>query len=269
MPNHSRAWGWRTVRKLSHWLSYQWRMARKPIIRIEDVQLRVGRHMSFKVEQALSKGNYERDELQLIGMVLSPADRVLEIGAGLGLVSTYCAQRIGSERVFAFEADPDLEPCIRETYQLNGVDPVLEICAVASRSGRVTLRRDEHFISASVVRRRAGLQPVEVSGKALNYVVAKIRPTLLIVAAAAADPGLFDQVELPTVTRIILESHERILGPAGTDRVITRLRQIGFGVHRGLATADHLVLSRAHPVNESPSDLNHRIAAGLQLDSGI
>jgi len=224
--------------------------------------------MSRRVEQALSKGSYERDELQLIGRILRSDDRVLEIGAGLGLVSTYCAQRIGSDRVFAFQADPELEPCIRETYELNGVEPTLEICAVGARAGRIILHRDEHFISASVVRRRAGVQPVEVPGKALNYVVSNIQPTLLVVDAEAADPGLFDQAELPTVSRILLESHERVIGTLATDRVLTGLRALGFVVHAGLSTTDHLVLRRADPAEELTSDLNHRIerAAGLHSE---
>jgi FkbM family methyltransferase len=207
--------------------------------------------MSRRVEQALSKGSYEREELRLIGAVLSPSDLVLEIGAGLGLVSAYCARRIGSNRVFAFEADPDLEPCIRETYQLNGVDPSLEICAIGPRAGRVTLYRDKHFISSSVVRRRAGAQPVEVSGKALNYVVGKIRPTLLVIDAEGAERELFDQAELPTVTKVVLELHDRVIGPDGTDRVRARLSALGFVIDRSLSSPEHLVLRRVGMTSQS------------------
>jgi FkbM family methyltransferase len=244
MPTHSRSWSRRTLRKLSNWLVYQYRVTRRPIITIEGIRIRVGRHMSRRVEQALSKGNYEREELRLIGSILSSSDVVLEIGAGLGLVSAYCARRIGSNRVYAFEADPDLEPCIRETYQLNGVEPCLEICAVGSRSGRVTLYRDKHFISSSVVRRRAGARPVEVSGKALNYVAEKVRPTLLVVDAEGAERELFEQAELPTVTKIVLELHDRVIGPDGTDQVRARLSDLGFVIDRALSSPEHLVLRR-------------------------
>jgi FkbM family methyltransferase len=200
--------------------------------------------MSRRVERALAKGGYEREELRLIGEVLSPADVVLEVGAGLGLVSTFCAKRVGSKRVFAYEADPDLEPCIRETYQLNGVEPTLEMCAVGSRAGRVTLYRDKHLVSSSVVRRRAGAHPVEVPGKALNYVVDKIRPTLLVIDAEGAEREMFDGAELPGVRKIVLELHDRIIGPAGTDRVRATLASLGFNVDQGLSSPEHLVLRR-------------------------
>jgi FkbM family methyltransferase len=200
--------------------------------------------MSRRVERSLSKGAYEREELRLIGEVLSPSDVVLEVGAGLGLVSAYCAKRVGSAQVFAFEADPDLEPCIRETYSLNAVEPTLEMCAVAARAGRVTLFRDKHLVSSSVVRRRAGAHPVEVPGKALNYVVERVRPTLLIIDAEGAEPGLFDGAELDGVTRIVLELHEHIIGLDATDRVRAMLGELGFREDRGLSSQEHLVLRR-------------------------
>jgi FkbM family methyltransferase len=244
MPTRSRSWTRRTLRKLSGWFVYQYRVLRRPIITIEGIRIRVGRHMSRRVERALSKGGYEREELRLIGEVLSPTDVVLEIGAGLGLVSAYCAKRVGSSRVFAFEADPDLEPCIRETYALNAVEPTLDMCAVGAKAGRVTLYRDKHFVSSSVVRRRVGAKPVEVPGKALNYVVERSRPTLLVIDAEGAERELFDGAELPSVTKVVLELHDRVIGPEGTDRVRRMLAGLGFKEDRRLSSNEHLVLRR-------------------------
>jgi FkbM family methyltransferase len=244
MPVRSRSWARRTWRKVSTWLTYRYRVARRTVITIEGVRIRIGKHMSRRVERALSKGGYEREELRLIGAVLSPADVVLEVGAGLGLVSTYCAQRIGSNRVFAYEADPELEPCIRETYELNGVDPTLEMCAVGARAGRVTLHRDKHLVSSSVVRRRVGSRPVEVPGRALNYVVDKARPTLLVIDAEGAERDLFDGAKLATVNKIVLELHERVIGVDGTERVRTQLAGLGFEVNQALSSPEHLVVER-------------------------
>lgn len=200
--------------------------------------------MSPRVERALSRGGYEREELRLIGEVLLPEDIVLEVGAGLGLVSTYCAKRVGSSRVFAYEADPELEPCIRETYELNGVNPTLEMCAVGGQAGRVTLFRDKHFVSSSVVRRRVGAKPIEVPGKALSYIVEKVRPTVLIVDAEGAEREMFEGAQLEGVTRIVLELHDRVIGPLGTDRVRASLAAMGFQLDQRLSSPEHLVLRR-------------------------
>jgi hypothetical protein len=85
---------------------------------------------------------------------------------------------------------------------------------------------------------------VEVPGKALNYLVEKIRPTLLVIDAEGAERDLFDGAELPTVTKIVLELHDRVIGPDGTDRVRAQLRDLGFEADRGLSSAEHLVLRR-------------------------
>ena len=261
------------MRKLSGWLAYQYRVARRSVITIEGVRIRIGKHMSRRVERALSKGGYEREELRLIGAVLSPADVVLEVGAGLGLVSSYCAKRIGSDRVFAYEADPELESCIRETYELNGVHPTLEMCAVTARAGRVTLYRDKHFVSSSVVRRRVGARPVEVPGRALNYVVEQVRPTLLVIDAEGAERDLFEDAKLPTVNKIVLELHDRVIGADRTERVRAQLGSLGFEVDQGLSSPEHLVLDRSHTeIPRKPgqhSDPSHRSGRGSTIDSSL
>jgi FkbM family methyltransferase len=227
-PSRPRSWTRRSLRKLSHWLIYQYRISLRPIVSVEGVRVRVGRHMSRRVEQAISRGGYERDELRLIRMVLSPSDVVLEVGAGLGVVSAYCAKRLGSNRVFAFEANPDLEPRIRETYALNGVEPTLEMCAIRATAGRINLYRTKHLFSSSLIQRNARALAIEVPGKALSYVVEKIRPTLLIVDVEGAEGELFDRAQLPGVTKIMLELHERVIGEDKARQLRGALNGLGF-----------------------------------------
>ena len=243
-PSRPRSWTRRSLRKLSNWLIYQYRITLRPIVSIEGVRIRVGPHMSRRVEQAISRGGYERDELRLIGMVLSPSDVVLEVGAGLGVVSAFCAKRLGSSQVFAFEANPDLEPRIRETYALNSVEPTLEMCAIRANAGRVTLYRTKHLFSSSLIQQNAGALAIEVPGKALSYVVEKIRPTLLIVDVEGAEGELFDRAQLPGVTKIMLELHERVIGEDKARQLRAALNALGFKEVPGLSSREHLVLRR-------------------------
>ena len=205
------------------WLVHQFRVRRRPIVTVAGVKIRLGRHMSPQVERTVSRGRYEQDEFRLIEQVLSPGDVVLEVGAGLGLVSAYCAKRLGSSRVFAYEANPDLEACIRETYSLNEVQPTLEMCAVGADAGKVTLFRSEDLWASSVLRPSGKVRPVEVPVKALSEIVQLVRATLLIVDVEGAESELFDRAHLPTVSRIILELHERVIGTAGARRVRSTL----------------------------------------------
>ena len=240
----SDSWARKTLRKLARWAVYQYRVYRRPTVAIEGVRLRVGRHMSPRIERAVSEGRYERDELWLIEQVLSTSDVVLEVGAGLGVVSTYCAQRLGSSRVSAYEANPDLEDCIRETYALNQVQPSLEMCAVGAEPGTTTLYREKHLSSSSVIRRSARARAVEVPRKSLSEIAEQVRPTLLIVDAEGAEGDLFDRAQIPTVAGIVLELHERIIGEPEANRVRSILAAAGFIAVPGLSAREHLVLRR-------------------------
>lgn len=200
--------------------------------------------MSPRVQRAVSAGQYEQDELRLVGQVLTASDVVLEVGAGLGLVSAYCAKRLGSGRVFAFEANPDLEPYIRETYALNQVQPTLEVCAVGASAGRVTLYRARDLWGSSVMRSSGRARPVEVPVKALSEIVRRVRPTLLVVDAEGAESELFDRADLPTVNTIVLELHERMIGAANARRVRATLAALGFEEILGLSAGERLTLQR-------------------------
>jgi len=70
------------------------------------------------------------------------------------------------------------------------------------------------------------------------------RATLLIVDVEGAESELFDRAHLPTVSRIILELHERVIGPAGAGRVRATLSAMGFEELPGLSADKHLVLQR-------------------------
>jgi FkbM family methyltransferase len=239
------SWAGRSLRKIVKWLDHQMRVRRRRVVTLAGIQIRLGRHMSPQVQRTVSQGRYEQDELRLIGRVLLPDDVVLELGAGLGLVSTFCARRLGSSRVFAYEANPDLEACIRDTYSLNRVQPTLEMCAVGADAGHVILYRGRHLWESSVLSVGGTVRPVEVPVKALNEIAQRVRPTLLIVDIEGAENGLFAGAQLPTVTRVVLELHERVIGAASARQVRSTLAAMGFEELPEQSTGQHLVLRRA------------------------
>ena len=57
-----------------------------------------------KIERPMRNSRYEGGECATLRRVLRPGDRVLELGAGVGLISTVAAQVPGVERVVSVEA---------------------------------------------------------------------------------------------------------------------------------------------------------------------
>jgi FkbM family methyltransferase len=66
-------------------------------------------------------GAYEGYERELLRQWVQPGDRVLDVGANLGLYTLLLARQVGSEgRVTAFEPDPDSFALLRENLEANG-----------------------------------------------------------------------------------------------------------------------------------------------------
>jgi FkbM family methyltransferase len=230
--------------RLGRRLQYEWRCLIRPVIEVHGLRVRLGRHLSRRVEGALRDGSYEKAELKLLKSVLEPEDVVLEVGAGLGFISTFCARRLGSERVFTYEANPELERPIRETYRLNAVGPTLTMAVIGSEDGEAVFYRDKHLWSSSVVLRSPNMRPVRVARRSLTVEAARYRPTLLIVDAEGAEGEMFQGAKLPTVTRILVELHERVIGADGVARARADLAALGFVEDATLSRGEQLVLRR-------------------------
>jgi hypothetical protein len=59
------------------------------------------------IERPMRNNRYEGGEAAALRRILRAGDRVLELGAGIGLLSTLSAMVAGVERIVAVEANPD------------------------------------------------------------------------------------------------------------------------------------------------------------------
>jgi FkbM family methyltransferase len=84
----------------------------------------------------IRSGAYCADLLRLLPHALRPRDRVLIIGAGLGVVSTVVARSPGIERVIAVEPDTRLISYLRRVCASNAVPEVETLNAVLADGNR-------------------------------------------------------------------------------------------------------------------------------------
>ena len=100
----------KATRKIKKQLKYiARRIIQKNIITIHGVTLNI-EHQSINknLRHHFYKGTYEGEELRVLKKVLTSSDRVLEIGAGIGFLSAFCAKLIGDNNVVAYEANPQM-----------------------------------------------------------------------------------------------------------------------------------------------------------------
>jgi len=220
-------------------------MARRvPTIEIGGVKVPVKREFSTKVLSELYFADYEAAEVRMVSETIKKDDVVLEFGGGLGLVSTLCAQWIGSERVSCYEANPAMIGVIKDTYRANGVAPSLTQGLLGTTDGVAELFVGEHFSSASSVSSPVGARKVAVPSFAINPVIHRLRPTFLIIDIEGGERDLVPAIDFSGIRSLILELHPGRIGIDGMSRVRHCLTLAGFSVDMRLSEEKILFLEK-------------------------
>jgi FkbM family methyltransferase len=180
-----------------------------------------------RIRRLLYRGTYEHAEMELVRRHLAPDDRVLEVGACIGVVSSLAALTIGSDRVVTVEANPKLAPLIRETHRLNNVSPTLIVAMVDREEGRGSFFIDPDIVGSSS-RQRNGAQAIEVEKISMQRLIAEHRPTFLIADVEGQEVNIFQSLDLSSVNKVAIELHPHIIGDEACCSVIDGLRSAGF-----------------------------------------
>ena len=184
--------------------------------------------LSPALQRAIYLDPYEAHERGVIERKLADDDIVLELGAGIGFISTLCAKRIGGERVVAVEANPIMADAIRETYRLNGVKPQLFCGLLGKGEGEETFYVESNFISSSTHQRSQTAQAVTTQRYDARSFIERIKPTFLICDIEGGEQELLAYMPLDAVRKLCIELHPHVIGNAGTSAIFKRLLEQGF-----------------------------------------
>ncbi|MEE4174183.1 MAG: hypothetical protein V2I57_08030 [Xanthomonadales bacterium] len=191
------------------------------------------RLISPVLHRALSQGRYEGEERTHLPGLLQDGDVVLELGAGLGVVSTLCARDERVRKVVTVEANPDLIPYVQEVHRRNGVtDKVSLMHAVALPAPDVDevdffVRKD---IWASSLNGKIWGWDRKVSTKVvdLHTLVEDLDPTLMIVDIEGGEVQLLKDFSPGNLRHVYVEIHKQVIGPRGVRFVFNQLARAGF-----------------------------------------
>ena len=175
-------------------------------------------------------GEYESKEIDIVAHKLEASDIVVEVGAGLGYLSAFCAKQIGSDRVHTFEANPALMPLIRATHERNAIAPEVYNVLLARGDGECTFYVEPEFWASSTTARSTGAQAIKVPQRDLNKELVRLSPTFLIVDIEGGEAEFFAYADLAGVNKICLETHPDVLGDEGISAVFSRLFAQGFAL---------------------------------------
>lgn len=194
-------------------------------------------HSAFLTDKRIERiktARYEGQEIAGALHVIHEEDRVLEVGAGLGVVGAVIALNAKPQKVLSFEANPELIPTIRALHEVNGLDGRVELrnqvlFAGQDRPETVEFHLRSSFLGSSLI--NAAGRPsrvVQVATADMAAVIAELEPTVLVMDIEGGELALLEAMELSVFRAIVIEFHPEAYEIAGMRRCKRLLREGGF-----------------------------------------
>ncbi|EJN06308.1 FkbM family methyltransferase [Phyllobacterium sp. YR531] len=186
--------------------------------------------VSPTIWRALASGSYEAKEARWIFKAIRSSDRVLELGTGLGVITSLIA-KIADVQVWSFEANPLTAALAKRVINANDLDNVTLqqgiLAAGDPRTFQFYVRKD---LWMSSMDRDQGPYEDEISLKSTNIddFIVDHGINVLVMDIEGAERDLVQGAELPGVERVFLELHDHLYGLQGVRDITLALAGKGY-----------------------------------------
>lgn len=207
------------------------------LMRFWGVDVPVAAHLDQRKLRSMRDGFYERQEVLNAFAHFRPEDRLLELGAGSGVVGGAVALTCGLEALLSFEANPDLIPMATALYARNGLQDRAEVrhaIVLAGEEGpkEMTFGVAKDFLGSKIVAEGEAAEPgmrlERVPTVRFSEVAAAFRPTALMMDIEGGELPFLEQADLSPFRVIVLELHRHVYGREGMKRCRAALTAAGF-----------------------------------------
>lgn len=192
-----------------------------------------------RLRGALKGNRYELKETEAALRVVREGDVVVELGAGVGYMSTLVASKRNIKKVHAFEANPDLIPYIKSVHAANNItNATVHHAILGKRKGTADFYVRKNILASSMTPNEEGSEGEARHEKVdvLNagQMFKEIKPTVLICDIEGAEADLIPELDLSTLRAAIIETHPQWIGPEGINKVFKAFMDAGLAYyHRG------------------------------------
>lgn len=182
----------------------------------------------------INAARYEGQEIAGALEVIRPGDRVLEMGAGLGLVGAIAAKNGGPEKVLSFEANPGLIQHINALYQLNGLQDRIEVrnevlMSAPEQPETVAFHIRNSYLGSSLIDTdRRQTTRVEVPTASYAALHESYKPTVLLMDIEGGELDFLRHASLKGIRAVVIEFHPEAYGVEGMRECKSILEAAGF-----------------------------------------
>ncbi|MDF1728595.1 MAG: FkbM family methyltransferase [Sulfitobacter sp.] len=185
---------------------------------------------------------YERHEIAGALRVVRPGDRVLELGAGVGLVGAITLKNAKPEKVLSFEANPELIPHIEALYRMNRLGKGIEVrnaVLVADPDAPESLPfhvRNSFLGSSLIDTTRRPTREISVATQSFEALRAEFQPDVIVMDIEGGEYDFLQHADLSGVRAVVVEFHPEAYGRDGMRVCKQILERAGFAKVPGFCT---------------------------------
>ena len=189
--------------------------------------------MTPKLRRMLRLNRYEVKECDAALRCVRQGDTVVELGGGIGYVSTLIAKKRDVAAVHSFEANPHLIAFHKQMHEANGVTSVTTHNAIlAARKGKPQPFYVREDFTASSLEPEITGKPVasveEVEVRGLNATMTELKPDVLICDIEGAEAELLPHLKYTGLRAAVIELHPQWIGADGVRAVFDAMHAAGL-----------------------------------------
>lgn len=186
--------------------------------------------VSAVIWRSLRSGEYEAKEARSVRSLLRSGDRVLELGTGLGIITTIMAKTPGV-RIWSFDANPAVIALARRVLDANDIQNVVleQGLLTAGQAGdHVFYVRPDFWMSSMIEEQGSYLTTIPLKSSNVDDFIAKESVNVLVMDIEGAERELLSHARLDGVDRVFLELHDHLYGLAGVRKIFAAMDRLGF-----------------------------------------
>jgi FkbM family methyltransferase len=200
--------------------------------------------IGYTATKALWRGTYEEAERFLVQKALRPGDRVIEAGAGLGVVTMNIAKIVGEANLIVYEASPVTAKLLERNLERNGFRIEVRRRGLSDSDSGTQFVHANNIRGSSAVAKRDG-QAMDIPTDDIARVLADFSANTLVLDIEGKEIDVLLKAPLQSIEKVIVEIHPRHLGDAPYPPLYRRLFDAGLTLRHELSLDDVLFFERA------------------------
>lgn len=201
---------------------------------LEEIQIELPDWLQgTAIERKIAAGEYEGHEANAARKRIKLGMRVLEVGAGLGYVSSVCAQMAGAENVVSVEANPQMLTPLQSNLARNGYADVRVMHGAIVGNGHhednVNFRAGGLFWGGATLPNGVSREDmVSVPALRIRPLLMAIRPRFVMLDVEGGEADLFKKPWPPFVKFVVLELHPKKYATSVIKEIVDCMSETGL-----------------------------------------